>query len=146
MARNPPDGYQRIIPYLYYADAGAALDWLSGAFGLRVTERVSGPDGQVVHAALTLDGNVVMLGAPADERGRGRSPRDMHHRHGCVMVYVDDVDAHHARAKAAGAEIFEEPADQAYGDRRYAARDPEGHDWYFATHLRDVPLEEDGAG
>ena len=52
-----------------------------------------------------------------------------------VYVYVDDVDAHWARAREAGAEIAEEPNDQPYGDRRYAAEDPEGHLWYFATPL-----------
>ena len=136
MAPNPPEGYQRIIPYLYYEDAGAAVDWLANAFGLRVTERVTNDEGKVLHAALTLERNVVLLGAPSEPEGRERSPRDMHHRHASVMIYVDDVDAHHARARSAGAEIFEEPADQFYGDRRYAARDPEGHDWYFARHLR----------
>jgi len=50
-------------------------------------------------------------------------------------VYVEDVDAHHARAAAAGAEIAEEPHDEPYGERRYAAEDPEGHCWYFATPL-----------
>jgi uncharacterized glyoxalase superfamily protein PhnB len=58
--------------------------------------------------------------------------------HGQVYVYVDDVDAHFARAKAAGASILEEPTDQFYGDRRYIARDLEGHEWTFATHVRDV--------
>jgi uncharacterized glyoxalase superfamily protein PhnB len=60
-------------------------------------------------------------------------------------VYVNDVDEHFERAKAAGAEIAEEPADQKYGDRRYTAKDPEGHHWFFATHVRDVAPEEWGA-
>ena len=53
-------------------------------------------------------------------------------------VYVDGVDAHFEHARAAGAEILAEPADQEYGDRRYAATDPEGHHWFFAQHVRDV--------
>ena len=57
-------------------------------------------------------------------------------------MYVDDVDAHYARAKRAGATILEEPTDQFYGDRRYRAADPEGHHWCFATHVRDVSAEE----
>jgi uncharacterized glyoxalase superfamily protein PhnB len=59
-----------------------------------------------------------------------------------LYVYVDDVDAHYARAKRAGATILEEPTDQFYGDRRYRAADPEGHHWCFATHVRDVSAEE----
>ena len=57
-------------------------------------------------------------------------------------MYVDDVDAHFKRAKAAGATILEEPADQFYGDRRYGVEDPEGHQWFFATHVRDVAPED----
>jgi uncharacterized glyoxalase superfamily protein PhnB len=59
-----------------------------------------------------------------------------------VYVYVDDVDAHCETAKAAGAEILEPPADQPFGDRIYLARDLEGHEWYFAQHLRDVDVED----
>jgi uncharacterized glyoxalase superfamily protein PhnB len=55
---------------------------------------------------------------------------------------VDNVDKHCLRAKKAGAMILDEPADQFYGDRRYSAADPEGHHWYFAQHLRDVPVKE----
>jgi uncharacterized glyoxalase superfamily protein PhnB len=55
---------------------------------------------------------------------------------------VDDVDAHFAHAREAGATIAAEPADQFYGDRNYRAIDPEGHQWIFSTHVRDVPPEE----
>jgi uncharacterized glyoxalase superfamily protein PhnB len=54
---------------------------------------------------------------------------------------VDDVDAHHARALAAGAEIFREPKTEDYGDdywsdRSYGAYDPEGHIWFFMQRMR----------
>jgi len=62
-----------------------------------------------------------------------------------VHVYVEDVDAHYTRAKKAGATIVSEPKDQEYGDRRYDAKDVEGHLWSFAQHVRDVPAEEWGA-
>ena len=55
---------------------------------------------------------------------------------------VDDADAHCAAARAAGAEIMQEPQDQFYGDRTYRARDLEGHHWTFGQHLRDVTAEE----
>jgi hypothetical protein len=48
----------------------------------------------------------------------------------------------HLRAKKAGAEIIDEPADRFYGDRRYSTTDPEGHHWYFAQHVRDVSVKE----
>jgi len=55
------------------------------------------------------------------------------------------VDAHYERAKAAGAEITEEPVDQEYGERRYVAIDPEGHKWFFATQIKGVAPEGWGA-
>jgi uncharacterized glyoxalase superfamily protein PhnB len=48
------------------------------------------------------------------------------------------VQRHFQRAKKAGARILEEPNETFYGDRRYGAEDPEGHQWYFAQHIRDV--------
>ena len=59
-----------------------------------------------------------------------------------VSCYVDDVDAHYEQAKAAGATILGEPEDQPYGDRSYRAVDPEGHKWFFATHVNDVDPSE----
>lgn len=56
-------------------------------------------------------------------------------RHG-LYVHVEDVDAHCARSRAAGAEIVDEPADQEYGERRCHCRDPGGYSWYFAQPLR----------
>ena len=53
-----------------------------------------------------------------------------------LVIHVADVDAHYARARAAGAELMGEPRDQEYGQREYGARDPDGHQWWFATPLR----------
>ena len=129
MASAPPPGYPRISPYLNYEDTGAMVDWLARAFGLVERHRMAGPDGTTSHAEMELDGGVVMLGSPG---GDFRNPRHLGRDTSSLYVYVDDVDAHCERARAAGAEIIEEPADQPYGDRRYGARDPEGHRWYFA--------------
>jgi PhnB protein len=34
------------------------------------------------------------------------------------------------------------PQDQFHGDRSYACEDPEGHQWWFATHVREVSSED----
>ncbi len=141
MAQNPPEGNQRIIPYLSYADAPAALDFLSKAFGFQERMRMAAPDGRLMHAELGYQGNVVMLASVFEDMGLA-SPRDLPARHGLVVCYVDDVDAHCAQAKAAGAKVVAEPEDQFYGDRTYRVEDPEGHQWAFHTHVRDVPPEE----
>lgn len=131
-----------VTPYLAYEDADAAIDWLRTAFGFRERLRYAGEDGRVSHAELETGGESVMVGAPG---GDYQSPSRSGHVHVYVHVYVDDVDAHYARAKKAGATIVSEPEDQPYGDRRYHAADLEGHQWFFAQHLREVTPEEWGA-
>ncbi len=139
MVANPPENMPWITPYIYYEDVAAAMDWLSKAFGLEESERMAGPDGKVLHAEMRTGQGVVMMGCPGPDY---QNPKKTGLLSGGVYVYVDDVDGHYERAKAAGAKIVEELADQFYGDRRYRAEDPEGHQWAFGQHVRDVPPEE----
>jgi uncharacterized glyoxalase superfamily protein PhnB len=140
MPQNPPAGYGRITPYLLYEDPAAAIAFLMRAFGFTERMRMPNEQGVVTHAELEFAGGVLMLGAPG---GGFKSPKSTGVDSPVfVHLYVDDLDAHHARAKEAGAEITREPADQFYGDRTYGAKDPEGLSWYFAQHLRDPTPEE----
>ncbi len=141
MVQNPPEGTQRIIPYLTYADAPAAVEFLCAAFGFSAGLQIPMGDGVLGHAELHLGDNVMMLASVFEEMGQA-SPLNLPALHGQVMVYVDDVDAHCVQAKAAGATITQEPEDQFYGDRVYRATDPEGHLWVFTQHVRDVSPEE----
>lgn len=139
MVSNPPANWPRVIPYLYYEDVAAAMDWLAKAFGFRETERIPGPGGSVVHGEMWLADGLIMVGSPGPDY---RCPAKTGAVSAGLYVYVDDVNAHFAHARAAGAKILEELADQFYGDRRYMAEDPEGQRWAFGTHVRDVPPEE----
>jgi PhnB protein len=141
MTQNPPRGTQRIIPYLAYRDAPAAIEFLCKAFGFEERYRLPMPDGRLGHAELACGDCVVMLASAYPELGF-HSPRDLSGLHAQVLCYVDDVDAHHARAVAAGATIEAEPSDQFYGDRTYRAVDREGQRWSFHTHVRDVAPED----
>lgn len=141
MVQNPPEGSQRIVPYLNYADAKAAIEFLINAFGFEQGLLLEGPDGTVGHCELQLGGETVMLASEFGELGLS-SPKTLGGVHASVMVYVDDLDAHYARAKAAGAQIVQEPAEQFYGDRTYRALDPEGVGWDIHQHVRDVTPEE----
>lgn len=125
---------QSIAPYLLYEDGAAAVTFLTSAFGFEEKERMVEPDGRVRHAELRLGDDNLYLGQPG---GDYRGPKRLGASTVLLHVFVDDVDAHCARARAAGADIVEEPADQEYGDRRYAAEDPEGHVWYFAQRTED---------
>jgi uncharacterized glyoxalase superfamily protein PhnB len=139
MPKNPPADTPRVTPYLYYQDVAAALRFLADAFGFREKLRMPGSDGKIAHAEMTLGDGLVMMGCPGADY---RNPKRLGQTTQSLYVYVDDVDAHCARAKKAGAKIIKEPEDQFYGDRRYGAEDPEGHEWFFATHVRDVAPED----
>lgn len=140
MAQNPPEGYARITPYLLYKDADAAVEFLTNAFGFKENVRMRDGEGKTNHAELELEGGIVMLGNPGGSEYK--APNDLGGRTELTYVYVDDVDAHYEQAKSAGAHIERELADQFYGDRSYAAHDPEGHEWSFATHVHDPTPEE----
>ena len=58
-----------------------------------------------------------------------------------AYLYVADIDAHFARAKAAGAEVVVALKDTDYGSRDYSARDPEGHLWHFGTYLPEMAAQ-----
>lgn len=139
MPANPPENMTRITPYLLYEDVASVLDWLTATFGFRERMRMPGPDGAIIHAELELADGVVMLGRPGPDY---KNPKHVGHVTQSLYVYVDDVDKHFEHAKSAGAKILEEPTDQFYGDRRYGAEDPEGHQWHFAQHTRDVAPED----
>jgi uncharacterized glyoxalase superfamily protein PhnB len=124
----------RIVPMLSYADAPAAIDFLCRAFGFTVTTRMGGEDGSIGHAELALDGAAIAL-ATVWRDGGFSTPHDLGGVHSQLWCEVDDIDAHHARAVAAGAVVAGEPVDQDFGYRTYRAIDPEGHRWYFGTPL-----------
>ncbi|MGW7519459.1 VOC family protein [Streptomyces sp. NPDC054796] len=126
-------GGPTICPTLLYEDAQAAIAQLKDAFGFTVAGVYEAEDGAVLHAELTHGGGTVMLGSKGGEGAfvqamKGAGPVG-------VYVAVEDVDAHCARARQAGAEILTEPTDQDYGARDYMARDLEGNVWSFGTYI-----------
>jgi PhnB protein len=141
MALSPTRSAQSITPYLAYDDAPAAISFLCAAFGFEEIYRLEMPDGRIGHAELGLRGNVLMLASSYPEMGFA-SPAKLPSVPSQLLVYVDDVDAHYALARAAGATIASDPADEPHGDRSYRAVDPEGHRWSFATRVREMTPDE----
>jgi len=142
-----PRGWPRISASLSYQDPVRAIDWLCEAFGFEVRLKVQADDGSIVHSELQFGDGVVMVGGEDDRHGgvSGRSPKSLGgaNTRG-LFVYVDDIEAHYARATAAGARVVRALATSDYGadhwsDRGYGAIDPEGHLWHFAQRLRDPP-------
>jgi uncharacterized glyoxalase superfamily protein PhnB len=118
-----------IIPYIFYRDVPSALEWLARALGFKEEMRTGTPSG--MHGEMSLNGWRIMMGQGAKQWGM-ISPRESKVATMGVFIYLDDVDAHHARAQAAGAEIVHPPHDEPYG-RTYTARDLDGHPWFFTT-------------
>src|SRR5262245_26399747 len=108
-----------ITPYLLYQDAGAAIAWLSKAFGFSLagTPHIDRA-GRVTHAELKLGDAVLLLGSPG---AAFKNPQAVGHATQSLYVDVENVDAHYVRAMAAGATTIEAPADTSYGARRYGA-------------------------
>ena len=120
-----------ISPLLFYRDPHAALDFLERAFGFETRLLVETGGGGVVHSESAFEGHVVMVVGPPSHTGA--SPLDLGGRQtGHVHVQLQEgLDVICERARAAGARIEREPADQPYGDRVFTCLDPEGHSWSF---------------
>ena len=124
-----------IVPTLHYRDAGAAIEWLCKAFGFAKKMVVPGEGGRVAHAELTFGNSMIMLGdAETEYSNLVAAPAKGSPVSQGLYVVVADADAHHERAKAAGAEIVLDLTTKDYGGRDYTCRDPEGHLWTFGTY------------
>ncbi len=142
---NPtPKEWPRISSALFYEDASKAIDFLCNAFGFEARLKIEGEGGRIEHSELTFGDGVIMVASIDDkaERGHAKSPRTLGGANTqSLCVYVDDVDAHCARARAAGATIVAEPVTNDYGEEHGAHRtcqvvDPEGHHWWFMHVMR----------
>lgn len=146
--KPPPAGMPRISSVIFYDDASTAIAWLCRAFGFEIRLQVASASGHIEHSELTFGEGLVMVAHSGGKSTRPEplpcvSPRALSGVNTQVLcVCVDDVDAHCAVARAAGARIIEEPSTADYGegfwsDRSYRATDLEGHQWHFLQRLRD---------
>jgi uncharacterized glyoxalase superfamily protein PhnB len=119
-----------IFPVLRYTDARASIDWLVRVFGFDTVVCYDGPDGTVAHAEIRCGVGIVGISSA----GPPQEDNPWSYVRSGVYVRVDDPDAHHDRAKAAGAEIVMPLRDMHYGSRDYSARDIDGHLWGFGTY------------
>jgi len=149
--KQTPKGWPRIPISLYYEDGRAAIDWLSKAFGFEVRLIVEGEAGSIEHSELSIgpQGNegLIMVGSTTAAKREKypwmRAPSELGGANTqSLMVYVDDAEAHLARAKQHGAQITHELAVHDYGeeywtDLSYGCSDLGGHHWWFCQRLRD---------
>jgi uncharacterized glyoxalase superfamily protein PhnB len=131
-------------PTLSYDDAYAAIDFLERAIGFRRCFMVPDAQGGIRHSEVTLGNGVIMVSSSKPAEGRV-GPSSGGAQSGGLCVFVPDPDAHHARAKAAGATITRDLQTEEYGARGYMARVPAGHSWQFGDYLPGAYWDRDRA-
>jgi uncharacterized glyoxalase superfamily protein PhnB len=135
---------QTVVPLLWYDRPREAIAWLERALGFEVQMIVAGDADEVIHSELTFGDGAIYVVGPSSVGHGGASPRQTGGRNtqSVCLNLNGELDAHCERARAAGAKIEREPADQPYGDRVYTCTDPEGHAWAFGQPVRALSVEE----
>jgi len=144
VGETPETSAPTFVSSIFYQDPKAALAWLDRAFGFQTTMLIEGPDGDdtCIHAEIAFGGGTLFIGG--EWNPLAKSPKSLG---GCgtQSIHVKltrDLDGHCERAREAGAEIVQVPADQFYGERTYRARDPEGHVWTFSQTVQRMSIAE----
>ncbi|HKQ96189.1 MAG TPA: VOC family protein [Aestuariivirgaceae bacterium] len=137
-----PNATPTLTPHLICAGAAEAIDFYKAAFGAEELIRMPGENGKLMHAAVAIDGAMVMLVDENQDWGLlsplalGGTPVTLH-------LNVPDADAAIARAEAAGATVTMAAHDAFWGDRYGQVKDPFGHSWSIAHPLRDTVMSAD---
>lgn len=133
-----------LSPSLVVDDAAAAIDFYTKAFGATEYGRVPHPDGRLVHAALDVNGSMVMLNDDFPEMSEGKSmtPKSLGGTPVTIHLQVTDVESAFQRAVDAGATVVAPLEDQFWGDRYGVVRDPFGHHWSLGQPMREVSMDE----
>jgi PhnB protein len=133
-----------VSPHLVVDDAAAAIDFYVKAFNATEFGRVPGPDGRLVHAALQINGAMVLLNDDFPEMNDGKptTPTALGGTPVTIHLTVTDVDAKFQQAIDAGATVVAPLEDQFWGDRYGLLRDPFGHQWSLGQPVREVSMEE----
>jgi uncharacterized glyoxalase superfamily protein PhnB len=141
-AKPVPDGYHTLTPFLTVRDAARAIEFYKNAFGAEVRGGVAkGPDGKVMHAELKIGDSIIMLSDEYPDFG-ALSPQSIGGSAMGLHIYLDGVDTAFDRAVKAGATVEMPVMDQFWGDRYGKLKDPFGHKWSIATHVKDLSMDE----
>jgi PhnB protein len=133
--------YGAVSAMLTVSDITAAVNFYQKAFGFTKRGIMNGPDGNPIHAELTLRGTTLMLGPENPALGRrsaktaGASPTGLY-------LYVEDADKVVAKAAGLGATAQGPVMDMFWGDRCGTVVDPEGYTWTVGTHKAEPTPQE----
>ena len=136
-----PESSSVMMPMLVCRDAAAEIDFCKTTFGAVELGRRPGPDGNVVHALLTIGPAMVMIEAEWPTLA-SRAPQRDGSSPVVIYVYVEDVDKVIERAVAVGAKVMLPPKNQFWGDRTGRIVDPSGHVWTISTRVEETSFAE----
>jgi PhnB protein len=137
-AKAVPEGYHTITPQLTLDNAAQAIDWYKKALGAEEVGRSTGPDGKIMHAEIKIGDSRIMV----NDVMMGKGPTAYGGSPASLWLYVTDSDALFQRAVNAGATVQMPLADQFWGDRGGAVKDPAGYTWWISTRKEDLTPEE----
>jgi uncharacterized glyoxalase superfamily protein PhnB len=134
---------QSVTPYLVVSSGEHAIEFYKRAFGAVEIYRMPAPDGRrLLHATLNIRGSDVMLSDEFPEHGGNIGPDNVGSTTVTIHLWVPNADNAFAQAVGAGATVIMPLADMFWGDRYGKLRDPFGHEWSIAHHIRDVSPTE----
>lgn len=145
MTERPARYRKAVVPHIYADRAADAIAFYKQAFGAEELFRIAHPDGKILHAEISIQGCVIMIGDPddrlyAEPRVLGRTTAGLH-------IFTDDNAALVRRAVAAGMTLIQQPTDMFYGASSASVRDPFGHVWVLLTWNQDLdPAEMERRG
>jgi len=122
----------QVIPYLYYEDAGPAVDFMESVFGFVVEQAFRDPQSDaLLHATVRTGSGILFVGPGMDEFGTSGTA-DPDHVASMTYIFVEDVESHYERVVASKATVRSELHDHFGGNKQYTVSDPYGHRWTFA--------------
>ena len=128
-----PKGYHTVTPFLIVNGAASLLEFITKAFGGKISFIMKGDDGKVSHATIKVGDSIIMV-SDASERFQATSSM--------LHLYVEDVDSVYQSALDARGISLREPTDEFYGDRSAGVMDAWENQWWIATHTEDLSDEE----
>ena len=136
-----PDGVSAVLPMLVCRNVSAEIDFCKITFNALEIMRRPGPDGKAAHAALTLNGAMIIIECEWPTLS-SRSPQADGSSPVIIYVYVQDVDSTIEKAVTAGAKILLPVKDQFWGDRTGRIMDSEGHVWTISSRIEETTSSE----
>jgi len=142
MTQAIPNDMRSLTPHLIVKDAAAAIEFYKSAFGAieQCCMKIHGSE-KIMHAQIQIGDSKLMLAEEFPDCG-GKSPLSLGGSPVTLHHYVENVDEAFQKALKAGAQETMPVQDMFWGDRYGKLKDPFGHEWALATHVKDMTPEE----